>query len=202
VDLIDGVPPGEHVPTADQRIVLSGVPWSHYEALLAVRGNASVPRISYLDGAMELVSPTREHERLKSVIGRLIEVYAETRAIELSAYGGWTLKDPAREAGAEPDECFVFGAEEKERPDLALEVVWTSGGIDKLEKYRRLGVPEVWFWIAGKISVHHLRADGYVESASSAFLPGIDLELLCSCLDRRTLSQSKAAFRAALAAAP
>jgi hypothetical protein len=28
-------------------------------------------------------------------------------------------------------------------PDIAIEVVWTSGGIDKLEVYRGLDVPEV-----------------------------------------------------------
>jgi hypothetical protein len=40
--------------TADQRIVLNGVPWSHYEAQLALRGDRSVPRVSYLEGEMEL----------------------------------------------------------------------------------------------------------------------------------------------------
>jgi hypothetical protein len=51
------VPPGEHVPTADQRIVLHDVPWSHFEAQLALRGDASVPRSAYLDGALELTRP-------------------------------------------------------------------------------------------------------------------------------------------------
>ncbi|MEG4506483.1 Uma2 family endonuclease [Microcoleus sp. F6_B4] len=34
-------------------------------------------------------------------------------------------------------------------PDLAIEVVFTSGGIDKLQLYKRLGIPEVWFWEDG-----------------------------------------------------
>ena len=34
---------------------------------------------------------------------------------------------------------------DKEIPELAIEVVYTSGGIDILKIYRRLGVKEVWF---------------------------------------------------------
>lgn len=66
------VPAGEHVPTADQRLVTDGVPWSHYEAQLALRGDASVPRMAYLEGALELTSPSKEHERVKSCIGLLV----------------------------------------------------------------------------------------------------------------------------------
>jgi Uma2 family endonuclease len=57
------------------------------------------------------------------------------------------------------DECYIVGPDQnKEVPDLALEVVWTSGGLDKLEIYRRLGVGEVWIWKDGRITVHALRA--------------------------------------------
>ena len=54
--------------------------------------------------------------------------------IEFSGYGSWTLKSEGADHGVEPDECYVFGnVPEPERPDLAIEVVWTSGGINKLE---------------------------------------------------------------------
>ena len=41
----------------------------------------------------------------------------------------------------EADECYVVGVleAEPERPDLAVEVVWTGGGLSKLEVYRGLG---------------------------------------------------------------
>ena len=63
------IPAGEYVPTADQRVVMYGVPWSHYETQLALRGDAAGPRISYLDGALEIMSPSKDHERIKSYIG-------------------------------------------------------------------------------------------------------------------------------------
>jgi hypothetical protein len=51
------------------------------------------------------------------------------------------LEDKQVERGVEPDECYVLGdVAEPARPDLAIEVVWSSGGINELEIYRKLGV--------------------------------------------------------------
>jgi hypothetical protein len=43
-----------------------------------------VTRIAFLDGALEIMSPSKDHERIKSYIGRLIEAYALERDIHLS----------------------------------------------------------------------------------------------------------------------
>ena len=195
------IPRGEHVPTADHRVVLHGVPWSHYEAQLAFRGDASSPRISYLDGEMELMSPSKDHERIKSYVGRLIEAFALERGVDLSPYGSWTLKRAPKNAGVEPDECYLIGSDQsRETPDLVIEVIWTSGGIDKLEAYRRLGVPEVWFWKDGALGIYVLRGEQYEVTARSACLPALDPVLLASFLDRPTAIQAVRAFREALAA--
>jgi Uma2 family endonuclease len=191
-------PAGEHVPTADQRLVTYGVPWSHYEAQLALRGDAPVPRMAYLEGALELMSPSKDHERIKSYIGCLVEAYALERGIDLSPYGAWTLKSPPKQSGLEPDECYLVGDQSKETPDLAIEVVWTSGGIDKLEIYRRLGIGEVWFWKASRIEVHVLRERRYEQTDRSSLFPDLDLGLLCSFLDRPTALQAVKAFREAI----
>ena len=193
------IPLGEHVPSADQRIVLHGVPWSHYEAHLALRGDASVPRMSFLDGDMELMSPSKDHERIKSYLGSLIEAYALERGLDLSKYGSWTLKHAPTKSGAEPDECFILGADQSgDRPHLAIEVVWTSGGIDKLESYRRLEVGEVWFWREGEIEIDLLRDTGYERSGRSGCFPELDVALLASFLDQPTVTHAIRAFRAAL----
>ncbi len=193
------IPAGEHVPTADQRVVMYGVPWSHYETQLALRGDASGPRIAYLDGALEIMSPSKDHERIKSCIGCLIEAYALERGIDLSPYGSWTLKSAPRKSGAEPDECYIVGADQSAAtPHLAIEVEWTTGGIDKLEIYRRLGIGEVWFWKDGRIELHLLRGDHYERSDRSALFPDLDVEQLVSFLDRPTALQAVRAFREAL----
>ena len=188
-------PPGELVPTADQRLVTYGVPWSHYETQLALRGERPVPRIAYLEGTLELIRPSKDHERIKSTIGRLIEAYALERDIDLSPYGSWTLKNAPKQSGSEPDECYLVGDQNRDTPDLAIEVVWTSGGIDKLEIYRRLGVGEVWFWKDSKIQVHVLRDERYERVERSALFPDLDFDLLCSLLDHPTALQAVKAFR-------
>ncbi len=193
------IPPGEYVPTADQRIVLNHVPWSHFEAQLAFRGDASVPRMAYLDGVMELMTPSKGHERTKSLIGRLVEAYCLERGVLFMPYGGWTLKAAIKKAGAEPDECYLIGPDQdRDRPDLVIEVIWTSGSIDKLEIYRRLTIPEVWFWADGRLTVHILDGAEYRLAPRSDCLPELDLPLLCSFLDRRTATEAIRDFRAVL----
>ena len=80
-------------------------------------------------------------------------------------------------------------------PDLVLEVIWTSGGLDKLAIYARLGVPEVWCWTGGHLDVYVLSGDSYRRAARSALLPGLDLDLLVSFLDRPTVTQAIRAYR-------
>lgn len=192
------IPAGEYVPTADHRVVLTGATWEHYEMELAMRGEKSVPRLAYLEGALELMSPSRDHERITSYLGRLVETYAEEHDIELSAYRSWTLKNE-RSASGEPDECYIVGEDQsKDRPDLVIEVVWTSGGLDKLEIYRRLRIEEVWFWLDGKLEVYVLREGVYEKAARSRWLPGLDLDLMSSFLDRRSIHVAKRDFREAL----
>jgi hypothetical protein len=53
--------PGDSNERADQRVRLHDVPWSHYEILLAVRSDAPVPRIAYLEGEVELMRPSLDH---------------------------------------------------------------------------------------------------------------------------------------------
>jgi hypothetical protein len=176
------VTPGERVETADQRLLMYGVPWSHVDVQLALRGDAPVPRMAYLDGTLELVRPSKDHERIKSYLGRLVEAYALERHIDLSPFGSWTLKHAPAAAGLEPDECFILGPDQvKPIPDLAIEVIWTSGGIDKLEIYRRLD------------------GDRFERVERSRLFPGLDLDLLVSLLDRPTALQAIRALRPALA---
>lgn len=183
----------------DHVVVLSNVGWADYQRMLEIRGERSVPRLRYLEGRLEIIRPSETHEELKSVIGRLVEVFCLENDIEFRALGSWTLEDKAADRGAEADECYVFGPpRQTSRPDLAIEVVWTTGGLSKLDIYRGLGVAEVWFWRKGRITVHVLREGDYEQTEASAALPGIDLAQLASFLDRPTTSAAIRDYRAAL----
>lgn len=185
------------VHSIDQHVVLRGVSWDDYEAVLAIRGESSAVRIAYLEGALELMSPSRDHELLKTKLARIVEAYAEELGIELEGYGSWTLKQRDKERGVEPDECYSIGSA-GEVPDLALEVIWTSGGLDKLEIYRRLGVREVWVWQRREIAVFALRGDRYDRIVTSEYLPQVDLDLVRSLLDAPSQSAAIRELRARL----
>jgi len=185
-------------PREDHVVFLSGVSWKDYERLLAMRGDHSAPRIAYLEGDVEIMRPSQTHEGIKSIIGALVETYCLERNIEFSTYGSWTVKDKTRQRGAEPDECYIFGTASAERPHLAIEVVWTSGRIDKLDIYRKLDVREVWYWRKGRIQPYCLRGERYGPGADSEVLPGLDLELLTRFIEQPTTSAAIRGFRAAL----
>jgi len=179
-------------PREDHYVHLSGVTWADYLRLLEIRGDHSAPRITYVEGTLEIMSPSRTHDEIKSYIGCLVEAWCLERGIEFTPYGSWTLKNKRAKRGVEADECYVFGPEpkRKRRPDVAIEVVWTSSGIDKLDVYRKLGVREVWYYEDGRIQVHVRKGVHYERVAESEALPGIDLEQLVSFLDRPTASQA------------
>ena len=181
----------------DQRVVLHGVTWDQYEAVLAMRGEGAGVRIAYLEGELELMSPSRNHESIKKCIARMVEAYAEERGLYLDGLGSMTLRDRPKERGVEPDECYEIDGP-KAFPDFAIEVVWTSGGLDKLDIYRAFGVREVWIWCDGRIEVHALKGDAYQGIAASEILPDLDLGLVATLATRRDQTGAVREFRKSL----
>lgn len=181
----------------EQRIVVDGVSWDQYVAIRELLDDHPGLRMTYLEGALEIMSPSPEHERAKTMIARLIEAYAMDKRLRLNGYGSTTFKKEARERGAEPDECYVLGPL-KEVPDIAIEVVLTSGGIDKLAVYAGLGVPEVWFFENGRFALYRLADDGYARIDKSSFLPELDLELLTRFVAAEDQTEAVLAYRDAL----
>lgn len=161
----------------EQRFVLHGVTWEQYVALREALDDRPGLRMTYLEGVLEFMSPSPLHEYAKTLIARLLEAYADERRIRLLGYGSTTYRKEAKQRGLEPDECYYVGTK-KEVPDIALEVVATSGGIDKLAVYAGLGIPEVWFWVNAGFQIYFLGEGSYKPRARSAFLPDLDLRRL------------------------
>jgi Uma2 family endonuclease len=183
----------------DQRVILRGMSWKDYEVFLALRGDRRGVRAYYLEGEIELMSPSGGHEALKKLLARLLEAWADERGLEFNGCGSWTLKSEPNEVGAEPDECYLVGRTSGELPDLAIEVVWTRGGLRKLDIYRGLGVREVWTVDRShRIHVHVLRGGAYEEVEKSEVLPDLDLALLARFLSHESQSQAVRALRAAM----
>ena len=163
----------------ENRIALNDISWHEYESLLNIFKDKPLLRLSYLETNIEIMTSYPEHEMLKTLIGRLIEIYALEKDINLYGCGATTYKTEAKLRGLEPDESYCFGSR-KEIPDLAIEVVITSGGIDKLKIYQGLNVPEVLFWQKGKLTLYSLinELEGYQKVKQSQFLPALNFEIL------------------------
>lgn len=163
----------------EERQIISGVSWEQYEALLEELGDSSLYRVTYLDGVLELMAPSRRHEQRKTLIGSLLEDYLKEKRIRFFPFGSTTLRKQQKRGGTEPDESYCIGSD-KEYPDIAIEVIETSGSINKLEVYQRLGVREVWFFQNKQFKLYALRESGYEQINRSEILPDLDLTLLAT----------------------
>ncbi|MEL6775937.1 MAG: Uma2 family endonuclease [Cyanobacteria bacterium J06597_16] len=164
----------------EQSVVLEGVSWQQYELLLALLGDDfPTLRLNYLESLLEIRTNSSLHEKLKKTIGMLIESYFQETRTRFHGIGSATFRRVAKQRGLEPDECYCL-EKKKEFPDLAIEIVLSSGIVDKLDIYQGLGVTEVWVWEAGQFTLYHLRSEGYEVIECSELLPGCDIRLLAA----------------------
>ena len=185
-------------PDTDQRVFMHGMTWWQYETILAARGDNPLPRIAYSDGTIELMSPSHRHEERKSLIGQLVEAYLFERQVYFVPWGSTTLKNPSVEKGVEPDESYAFSKDAR-TPDLAIEAVLTSGGIDKLPLYAKLGVREIWFWTESGIEAYARSKSGRYEAIeTSTVIPDLPLATIAHYAGGEDAYEAVQAFRAEL----
>lgn len=177
------VPPG-------QRVLLWDVSWNEFEAILEELGDRRSSRVAYSDGMLEIMTPLPEHEYFKETIGDAIKDMAETLELDYESYGSTTWRQQAKQAGLEADNCFYFQNESIVRgrldinlaqdppPDLALEIDVTSKSLERFPIYARLGVPELWCYDAGMITIYQLQDGQYVEAEQSNIFTKLDIRAL------------------------
>jgi len=165
--------PADIAVSEERRILLSNVPWSTYVVLRDSLDSSGV-RMTYLQGSLEIMSPSRAHEVDKKQIARLFELFCLERDIPLYGYGSMTCRREEKQRGLEADECYCRDRD-RDMPDLAFEVIVTSPLLDKLEVYRGLGVREVWIYRNGRFDIHALHDDRYERVATSEIFPEVDL---------------------------
>jgi Uma2 family endonuclease len=166
----------EREETTNNCLRLSSITWEQFKSIEASFSSVGGVRLIYLDGILEIVILGREHEYYKSTISLLLEAYLRAKKIRFYRQGSATLGNRQIIGQKEPDESYNIGSQ-KAKPDLVIEVVVTSGGIDALEIYQRVGIPEVWFWEDGFLKVYGLQ-ETYQLLESSGLLPDLDLKLL------------------------
>jgi Uma2 family endonuclease len=173
-------------PRKESPLLFEGLTWREFKAVEQLLDRPGY-RLSFLDGVLEIRQmPGEPHETVKKRIAALLEIYLLMAGFDFTPTGSMTLESEAVAVKREADESYKL-APGRKLPDLAIEVVFSSGGIDKLEAYKRLKIKEVWFWEDGVLDFYHLRGedDGlhYEKIASSEEVKGIDRELLSRCIN-------------------
>jgi Uma2 family endonuclease len=164
----------------DGCMTFSGVSWEQFETIEAAFEDIGSVKFFYLDRILQIMTVSPEHEIIKKTLCMLLEAYMRASGIRFYGKGGPTLGNRELGGRKEPDDSYDIETP-KTFPDIAIEVVITSGGINTLELYKRLGVREVWFWQNSQLSLYYLTGENYEQIARSTFLPNLDLELLLRC---------------------
>jgi Uma2 family endonuclease len=156
--------------------------WAKFKLIQAGCEESPGIRVAYFDETIEIVMPSRAHEVFAGAFHLLLSLYLAHLGIEFLATGS-ADQEVEGMASAQPDCSYCIG-EIKQIPDLAVEIVFSSGGTSKLDRYRAIGVPEVWFWEDGVLSLYHLHSSGYeqVERSELPELKDLDLSVFKRCL--------------------
>jgi len=191
------------------RVVLHNLSWQQFENILANLGDRRSARIAYYDHVLEIMTPLPEHEYYKEQLGDVVKFIGEALDLNYECYGSSTWKREIMQAGVEPDNCFYFQNEflirgklhfdlnQDPPPDLALEVDLTSKSIPRLPLYARLGVPEIWQYDDGVLTIYQLHQGAYQTSATSAIFPQLKITELPQLIEQYR-PQGRRAFQQAV----
>jgi Uma2 family endonuclease len=170
------------IPLATDQVVVVKGDWAKFKLIRQGCDESPGIRVFYFDGMIEIVMPGRLHEIFSDVFHILLSLYLLQVGIDFLGTGS-ADQEAEGIAAAQPDRSYCIGGI-KPIPDLSIEIVFSSGGPNKLARYQAIGVSEVWFWQDGVLALYHLRSQGYERSEQSE-LPGLhdlDLETFKRCL--------------------
>src|SRR5512145_2881500 len=89
----------------ERRVFLGGVSWTTYQELRRAEENRNL-RMTYDHGALEIASPSRKHEQVSYLIGRMIDEWTLRHGIDVAAGRNTTFSRPDLDSGLEPDNCY------------------------------------------------------------------------------------------------
>ena len=166
-----------------QQLLLQDISWSDFEEILSDLGEHRGSRISYSNGALEIMVPLPEHEKHKEIIGDLVKMLLDRLDIDFESLASTTFKSKPMNQALEADACFyiqnhqaVIGKDRLDLtvdppPDLAIEIDITNRTI--FDNYLLLKVPELWRYSRQGLKIYLLQDGQYIESQSSPNFPNL-----------------------------
>ena len=171
----------------EQRVLLRSISWQTYETL-ADNPDRAGRLLTYDQGVLEIMSPSRAHESDKSMLGRMLERFAEEQGIDICSSASTTFKRKDLDRGFEADESYYIRNELIVRdkreidllidppPDLVIEIEMSRSAINKLALFTSIGIPEVWRYNGTRLWLGRLAEDDYESISQSIELPGFPIE--------------------------
>jgi Uma2 family endonuclease len=191
---------------AEARVVLKGVSWATYKALMADIGEDRACRIAYDQGMLEIMVPYEQHEEPKILIAEFVTAIADDLEIEIRQLGSLTLEREDLTRAVEPDTCFYIQNESQVRgkeiklpnvppPDLVVESDYTHSSLNKFNIYASLGVPELWRYRKKTLQVYQLIEGKYEQTEKSLAFPFIPIAEIPGFIEQSKTIGQRASVR-------
>lgn len=191
---------------AEARVVLRGVSWQTFKALMADIGEDRSCRIAYDQGMLEIMVPYEQHEEPKILIAEFVTATADELEIEIRQLGSLTLEREDLTRAVEPDTCFYIQNESQVRgkeiklpnvppPDLVVESDYTHSSLNKFNIYASLGVPELWRYHKQSLQVYQLVEGEYQQTDKSLAFPFIPIAEIPGFIEQSKTIGQRAAVR-------
>ena len=167
-------------------VTIPQISWQEFELILQQLGENRSARLIYSKGSLEIMVPLPEHEKPKELISDIVKILLRITGRKYEPFGSTTFKKEGI-AGVEPDACFyiqnyqcMIGRRRLQvddpPPDLAIEVDVISK--TAIEAYEAIGVPELWVYDNGRLTIYLLCNSKYSQSEISPTFPQIPLTQL------------------------
>lgn len=184
-----------HPSDQTQRVVLEGISWQTYQALLRDAGDHRSSRFAYDRGVLEIIMPSTFHEILNRLLEAIVRALTEELNLRIRGCGSTTIDREDLEQGVEPDSCFyiqsidrILGKKKIDfrvdpSPDLAIEVDITSSSRRRFGIYLQLQIPEVWRYTEKQgVVIYQLQNGEYQECEFSPTFPIVSGSVLMQFL--------------------
>lgn len=192
----------------DLRVVLEGVTWQTYQALLKDLGDHRASRLAYDQGILEIKVPSDIHESINRLLALIATALTDELGMKIKGYGSTTLNREDLQKGIEPDSCFyiqnvdrILGRklnfETDPPPDLAIEVDITSSSQRRFGIYLQLKIPEVWRYTEERgVIIYQLQNSEYIECEFSPTFAMVSGAVLIQFLQMAQMEDDNGIIRA------
>jgi Uma2 family endonuclease len=174
---------------AESRFVLDGISWTGYTALRKALDGRRI-FLSYIDGTLEIMTVSLEHERYKTKFHLLVFCLAQHFGKDVESAGSVTQHRKDLKKGVESDDCYYIASLDRIRgkkrldlhrdppPDLSVEVDVTHSSQLRMRIFAAIKIPEVWRFDGRRLEVNVLVNGDYEERDESPTFPGIPIAKL------------------------